>query len=348
MGSNVDGKTGSVAAPRPEVHHSCDDRALDRMPTTCLPASARLDDALFRQILDGLDDGVYVTDAERCIVYWNRAAERITGYAAREVVGSHCSDNILIHVDADGTQLCTGPCPLAGALADGKFREHDVFLHHRDGHRVPVHVQVQPLVDPHGGRVGAVEIFRDSSGRLADLQRLEELQALAYIDPLTGIGNRRFAEQTLAARLEELRRYGWSFAVLFIDIDHFKDVNDAHGHDSGDAVLRMIARTLAGSLRSFDFLGRWGGEEFLAIVPMQLDNQLAPLAGRCRALAERSSLSVGPRHVQVTVSIGATMAFSSDTVASVIARADDLMYQSKTAGRNRVTLSPSRPAGTPT
>jgi diguanylate cyclase (GGDEF)-like protein/PAS domain S-box-containing protein len=311
--------------------------------TRGIPAAAQLDDAVFRRILDQLEDGVYITDAGRGIVYWNRAAVRITGYPAEEVVGSRCSDNILVHVDADGVQLCGGPCPLAGTLADGNPREHDVFLHHRDGHRVPVHVQIQPLLDRQGHRVGAVEIFRDNSNRLAELQRLEELQALAYLDPLTAVGNRRYAEQTLTARLEELRRYGWSFAVLFIDIDHFKDVNDAHGHDVGDSVLRMVARTLAGSLRSFDFLGRWGGEEFLAVVPMQLDSQLAPLAGRCRALAERSSLRAGPHVVQVTISIGATMALPSDTVESLVARADDLMYQSKTAGRNRVTLSMTRP-----
>ncbi|MBI5498867.1 MAG: sensor domain-containing diguanylate cyclase [Deltaproteobacteria bacterium] len=299
-------------------------------------------DVHLRRILDELQDGVYVTDRERRVRYWNRGAERISGYGADEVVGHKCSENILIHVDAEGTPLCLTGCPLSATIGDGMHREADVFLHHRDGHRVPVRVRVQPLRNGEGRVIGAVETFSDNTAQLAALKQVEELQAIAFIDPLTGVGNRRHAEQTLTARLEELRRYGWSFAVMFIDIDHFKDVNDSFGHEVGDRVLRMVARTLAGSLRSFDFLGRWGGEEFLCVVPMQIDAQLPPLAARCRALVEGSSLRVGDRFVNVTISLGATMADASDTVDSLVRRVDDLMYQSKVAGRNRVTLSPPR------
>jgi diguanylate cyclase (GGDEF)-like protein len=249
-----------------------------------------------------------------------------------------------MHVDDHGTRLCVAGCPLMATLADGEPRDADVFLRHKAGHRVPVRVRVSPIRDAAGRVTGAVETFTDNAPRLAALQRIEELQQLAYLDPVTAVGNRRYTELTLQARLDELRRYGWTFAVLFIDIDHFKQVNDSHGHELGDRVLEMVGRTLAGSLRSFDFLGRWGGEEFVAVVPMQFESQLAPLAARCRALVERSRLPVEGRPVTVTVSIGATMADASDTVATLVARADGLMYRSKAAGRNRVTLSPARPA----
>jgi diguanylate cyclase (GGDEF)-like protein/PAS domain S-box-containing protein len=288
---------------------------------------------------------VYVTDRDRRIVLWSRGAERISGYPSAEVLGRRCSDNILIHVDDHGAPLCLGRCPLADTLLDGETRGAEVHLHHRDGHRVPVRVRVSPILDAADRIVGAVEVFSPHGAHLAALQRIEELEALAYLDALTGVGNRRYTEQTLQARLEELRRYGWSFAVLFIDIDNFKELNDAHGHDVGDAVLRMVARTLAGSLRSFDFLGRWGGEEFLAVVPMQLEAQLAPLAGRCRALVESAVLEHGSAPVRVTVSIGATIAGANDTLDGLVARADGLMYRSKAEGRNRVTLSPPKPAG---
>jgi diguanylate cyclase (GGDEF)-like protein/PAS domain S-box-containing protein len=310
-------------------------------------ASAIASDHLFRLVLDELHDGVYITDRERRIVYWNRGAERIAGRRATEMLGHRCSDNLLMHVDEQGQPLCTAGCPLSETLADGRPREASVYMQHAAGHRVPVRVQVQPLVDQQGSVLGAVEVFSDNSARLEALQKIEDLQALAYIDPVTGVGNRRYTEQTLQARLEELRRYGWSFAVLFIDVDHFKDVNDAFGHEIGDRTLHMVARTLAGSLRSFDFLGRWGGEEFVAVVPMQIDTQLAPLAARCRALVERSQLRHGDQAVAVTVSIGATMAEANDTMESMVARADELMYQSKVAGRNRVTLSPLKPRPPP-
>lgn len=306
-------------------------------PTDFVP-----DPQFFRTVVDALPDGVYVTDRQRRIVYWNRGAEQIAGYAAAEVLGSRCSDDLLMHVDDQGNRLCRTGCPLSATLADGEARSADLYLQHRDGHRVPVRVRVAPLRDPQGRITGAVEVFADNSARLASLQRLQELQQLAYIDPVTGVGNRRFAELTLQARLDELRRYGWTFAVLFIDIDHFKQVNDAHGHEVGDRVLALVARTVAASLRSFDFLGRWGGEEFIAVVPMQIDSLLAPLASRCRALVERSVLRVEGRPLSVTVSIGATMAEATDTPATLVARADELMYRSKQAGRNRVTLAPPR------
>ncbi len=248
-----------------------------------------------------------------------------------------------MHVDEQGERLCLKGCPLSATLTDGDVREADLFLRHKAGHRVPVRVRVAALRDATGGIAGAVETFTDNSPRLAALQRIQELQQLAYLDTITGVGNRRYTELTLQARLDELRRYGWTFAVLFIDIDRFKQINDAYGHEVGDRVLGLVARTIVGSLRSFDFLGRWGGEEFVAVVPMQFESQLAPLASRCRALVERSALREGGRPVAVTVSIGATMAVASDTVASLVARADELMYRSKTAGRNRVTLSPARP-----
>ncbi|MBN1770409.1 MAG: sensor domain-containing diguanylate cyclase [Deltaproteobacteria bacterium] len=305
------------------------------------------DPRFFRTIVDELPDGVYVTDRERRIVYWNRGAERITGYTAAETLGSSCADNLLMHVDGEGTRLCLKGCPLSTTLADGEARDTDLYLQHKAGHRVPVRVRVAPLRDREGRIAGAVETFTDNSARLAALQRLRELQQLAFLDPVTGVGNRRYTELTVQARLDELRRYGWTFAVLFIDIDHFKQVNDEWGHEVGDRVLELVARTLAGSLRSFDFLGRWGGEEFVAVVPMQLESLLAPLATRCRALVERSRLAVGVRHVLVTVSIGATMADAADTVATLVARADELMYRSKRAGRNRVTLSPPRPGSPP-
>ncbi|MBI5488744.1 MAG: sensor domain-containing diguanylate cyclase [Deltaproteobacteria bacterium] len=301
-----------------------------------------MDDAFFRSILDHLEDGVYVTDAARRVVFWNKAAERITGYRADEVVGLSCSQDILVHVDEHGAQLCGGPCPLAAALSSGDPHEQDVFLHHHDGHRVPVRVQVQPLRDDADRVVGALEVFRDNTNRLTELRKIEELKAFAYLDPVTGVGNRRYSELTLQARLDELRRYGWSFAVLFIDVDNFKTINDDFGHEVGDRVVRMVGRTLAGSLRTFDFLGRWGGDEFIAVVPMQLDSMLPPLADRCRALAEQSSLQAGGRTMHLTVSIGATMARASDTPEVLIARVDELMYQSKLAGRNRVTLTPAR------
>ncbi len=293
----------------------------------------------FRALLDNLHDGVYFVDAERRISYWNKGAERISGYAAEAVVGSFCFNEILMHVDCAGTRLCHHGCPLAATLADGEAREAAVFLHHRDGHRVPVQVRVAPVRDRDGRVTGAVETFTDNTAGMAALQRIEELRAAAYIDALTGVANRAFTEITLRAKLEELGRYGWPFGVIFLDIDGFKTVNDGHGHDVGDRVLATVARTLAGSARSFDLVGRWGGEEFLVVAVNVDEARLRLLAERFRLLVAGSAVPSGRGDIAVTVSVGATLARPGDDPAAVVKRADAAMYESKRAGRNRAAFS---------
>ncbi len=293
-------------------------------------------DALYRTLLDNLYDGVYFVDQDRRITFWNRGAERITGYLGSEVVGRQCSDNILVHVDKNGKRLCTEICPLSDAVNNRAERSKEVFLHHKNGYRVPITIRVAPIRNERGSVVGGVEIFTDNTPAAVALERLAELERLAYVDALTGLANRRYAEITLNARLEELQRYGWRFGVLFIDIDNFKEINDRYGHDLGDQVLKMVAKTLQNSVRSFDVVSRWGGEECVAVIANVESENLLTAASRCRALVEESSLSTDPG-LHVTVSLGATLARMDDTIDSLIKRADALMYRSKNAGKNRVT-----------
>jgi diguanylate cyclase (GGDEF)-like protein/PAS domain S-box-containing protein len=293
-------------------------------------------DDFYKTLLDNLYDGVYFVDRDRRITYWNKGAERITGYAAHEVEGKRCADSILMHVDDKGNVLCTGCCPLSEAMQGGELKSTEVYLLHKDGHRVPVAVRVAPIRAADGTIIGGVEIFNDNTSGIAALERVAEFEKLAYVDPLTGLPNRRYTEITLAARSEEMQRYGWPFGVIFIDIDRFKQINDQCGHDVGDEVLAMVARTLSKAVRSFDIVGRWGGEEFLAVVANVERDELIATANRFRALVEQS---IHPAHtaLHVTVSIGVARARPEDTVADLLKRADRLMYESKAAGRNRVT-----------
>ena len=242
-----------------------------------------------------------------------------------------------MHTDNEGSSLCHGTCPLAGTIADNRERTSDIFLKHKDGHRVWVNVRVAPIINERGEIIGGLEIFTEQTPASIALDRLAELERLAYLDPLTGLANRRYAEITLHARMDEFQRYGWLFGVIFIDIDNFKVVNDQYGHDHGDEVLKMVAKTLQNSVRSFDVISRWGGEEFVAVIANVQGDELLTTANRCRALVERSFLPSIPS-LRVTVSVGAALASESDTAESVLKRADGHMYRSKRAGRNRVTV----------
>jgi len=292
----------------------------------------------YKSVLDNLYDGVYFVDSERRITYWNHGAERISGYTSEEVLGKSCADNFLRHIDESGLQLCVGLCPLARTLRDGQPREAEVFLHHKHGHRVPVSVRIAPLRDEEGKIFGAVEIFTDASTRQDILCELSKLKHQTLRDPLTCLGNRRAAEDEFQRRVRDLQRYQVPFGLLFVDIDHFKAVNDTYGHEVGDKALIMLSKTLVNSLRGVDCVCRWGGEEFLVIVPKVDAATFQTVAERMRRFVESSSLPVPGGELTFTVSVGGAMAQPSDSIETLVTRADAMMYQAKHSGRNCCTL----------
>lgn len=292
----------------------------------------------FQRIVDNLHDGLYLVDRRRVITYWNKAAERISGFSAAEVVGKSCADNILTHVDGHGCALCTGTCPLAETMCDGQLRRAEIYLHHKDGHRIPVSVRASPLTDDAGEVVGGIELFTDISHQAANELKIIELERLALLDNLTQLANRTYVEREIRGKFEEMKRFDQAFGCLFMDIDHFKAVNDRYGHLVGDAVLKFIARTLTANARPFDVYGRWGGEEFAGIIRCIGEKDLARLGNRLRALIETSYLVHEGERISVTMSIGATLFRADDTPESLIKRADELLYRSKREGRNRLTL----------
>jgi diguanylate cyclase (GGDEF)-like protein/PAS domain S-box-containing protein len=278
-------------------------------------------------------------DRDRVITYWNKGAERITGYHAGEVVGHSCRDNLLNHVSANGVLLCLHNCPLAACMEDGKPREAEVFLHHAQGYRVPVRVRATPIRDARGDIIGAVETFSNNTRTLNLRHQLQELRRTTQTDPLTGVGNRAYLEGQLRAALAEFEGSPAPVGLLFIDIDHFKKFNDTFGHALGDKVLQMVAATLRHNVRASDAVGRWGGEEFLVLLyNIESEPVLSSLANKLRTLVEYSRLDWEATPLTVTISVGATLLQPDDTPESFVRRADLLMYKSKQTGRNRVTV----------
>jgi diguanylate cyclase (GGDEF)-like protein len=173
---------------------------------------------------------------------------------------------------------------------------------------------------------------RTSRSRRLEYAYARELERLARIDPLTGAGNRRDFEEKLSAALARIRRYGEEAAVIMLDLDRFKAVNDNFGHERGDAVLVETARRLTAALRSTDSLSRWGGEEFVVLAP-RTEAGAVELAERLRtALASIPFEEAGT----VTASLGVTLLGTGDGPDSAVARADRALYRAKAAGRNRI------------
>ena len=292
----------------------------------------------YEKILENLHDGLYLVDRDRVITYWNKAAEQISGFTANEIVGKSCSDDILTHIDSDGNNLCAGMCPLAATIGDGKPREAEVYMHHKDGHRIPVSIRVSTLTDRDGNIIGGIELFTNISHQAANELKVKELEKLALLDNLTQLPNRNYIGREIQSRYKVKIRYNVPFGILFIDIDHFKKFNDTYGHDVGDDVLKFVAKTFIANARPFDLYGRWGGEEFIGIIHNINGKGLELLGNRLRKLIENSYIIRENGKLYVTISIGATLINKDDTIDGLIKRADTLMYKSKAAGRNCLTI----------
>ena len=206
------------------------------------------------------------------------------------------------------------------------------------GHRVPIQVRVSPMLNRQGKLVGAVEIFNDDSARQSIKRRSEELEQMAFLDTLTQTANRRYLEIRLQTALREYQLHGDPFGVLLVDLDHFKQINDGNGHDVGDRALVGVTRTLNGALRSTDTLGRWGGDEFLAVLGHVDRDSLTQLAARCCRLVAEIRIPYGTESIPVSVSVGGAVFRGDESVEALIARADRMLYVSKTQGRGRASV----------
>jgi diguanylate cyclase (GGDEF)-like protein len=166
-----------------------------------------------------------------------------------------------------------------------------------------------------------------------------ELAKAASLDYLTGICNRRAIEDLASRSIAAARRHGMPMALMIIDVDHFKRINDEHGHQAGDVALVETVRRIRESLRSEDLVGRLGGEEFVAVMPHTDGGAALAAAERMRAAFADEPMGIGEASLPITVSIGVAVLDAQDQVYShLLRRADRAMYAAKTAGRNKVML----------
>jgi diguanylate cyclase (GGDEF)-like protein/PAS domain S-box-containing protein len=290
------------------------------------------------KVLDNLYDAVWFVDKDRRITYWNDSAEMLSGYARSEMMGQDCHATGIVHLDANGQSYCQSHCPLLGIDKLHEVRKTDVYLRHKEGHMVPVQATLFPFRDDQGDIVGASEVFCGISVCDEVRRHMEELERLALLDPLTRLPNRKHLEDELAAHLAELDRLGRPFGFIMMDLDGFDKLNDKYGHDAGDEILRMVARTLILNSRPFDMVGRWEEDTFAAIV-VQVDHAgVKAAAQRFQMLIERSELPWGEAPINVDVSVGAALSRRGNTVDSLSSKVEKRLREAKVGECGRVVL----------
>jgi diguanylate cyclase (GGDEF)-like protein/PAS domain S-box-containing protein len=281
----------------------------------------RLEQDKLTTIIHGAREAIIVTDSNGQIVLVNPSAMELLGKTQDRIV-------------ADGFMQLFDDPPLMQRWLDDPEEKGGPFVQVYNQHVLSVHAS--HIRNAQGQLVGSAALLRD----VTEEKRLEEeLRHLSNTDGLTELYNRRHLDDSLQSELGRAKRYHLPLAVLMFDIDHFKKFNDTHGHDQGDRVLQAVARTMRGALRNQDYPCRYGGEEFVAILPNTSKAGAYSLAERLRKDVERLVVD----GLKVTISIGVAEFPDLDVAeeAQLIEAADAAMYEAKRSGRNRVCIAVS-------
>lgn len=284
----------------------------------------------YRLLAENAWDVIWTMELDGSISYVSPAVERVRGITPQEAMAQTLDQ---IHPPESAAKVTAYFMDVFAAIATGAvpapYRgQHDYYR--KDGSIMHGELDVIPQVGEDGRVIRILGVTRDISDQR---QSEEELSRLAVTDPLTGVWNRRHGEQIFDADLAEARRYGPPLSLLMIDIDHFKQINDNHGHQAGDTVLVELTRRMTESLRGSDTLVRWGGEEFVILTRHCAIDEALLLAEKIRGLAaDEPFAGIG----QVTVSAGVAELQPTDDLAHWMDRADRAMYAAKAAGRNAV------------
>ena len=292
-------------------------------------------DFSFAEIVARANDAVIVAKtgsgktSKPKIVYVNDACCRLYGYSRDDL-----ADKPITCFDGPDTDKATR-ANISAALKDGRYIRTRLLQYAKDGASIWVDVNVMPLFGENGKITHFAAIQRDVS---EDVKREEELLSLATTDDLTGAKNRRHFMERAELEVHRLRRHKVPFSVALLDLDLFKKVNDTHGHQAGDDVLKEAVKRWQIGRRPFDTLGRVGGEEFAILLPGADADAAVTVAERLRSIIADTPIETCDGPINVTVSIGVAQAEEADgSIEGTLGRADAALYHSKDAGRNRVT-----------
>ncbi|WP_240725236.1 sensor domain-containing diguanylate cyclase [Mangrovimicrobium sediminis] len=284
----------------------------------------------YRELFEDSQDVIFLADIEGHILDVSPSCEALLGYRPEEIVAMENLDQL---GERSERRRMFDIVANEGSTLDFITR-----LNHRDGYGVPVSVAATQRRDENGRLIGFQGYVRNLSDRFEaqeQRQRAERLEQIATLDPLTRCFNRRYFQDASTREIARAGRQGSDLSLILFDLDHFKRINDTHGHATGDKVLISIARLVNSKIRSSDVLARYGGEEFVVMLPETQVDQALQRAEDLRAQVESVVIETtkGER-IGVTVSLGVAQWQRGESLTDLLERADRALYVAKKAGRN--------------
>lgn len=314
--------------------------------------SANLDINEFHSLLaivQGIDVGVVLLDRQYCVQVWNTFMENRSGRPPDEVYKQSIF-NIFPELEEDWFRHKVESVVTLGTPTFTIWEQRPYLVRFKNYQPITgqqefmyQNTTILPLISANSSIEHVCLIIYDVTDVAANKQRLQsanlQLQELARTDRLTGLNNRGYWEECLAHEYARHRRYQSSAALVMFDIDHFKKVNDTYGHPAGDKVIQAVAEVVREQMRDTDYAGRYGGEEFVILLP-DIDNAGAQVfAERLRLRIEALVVSHEEQQIRFTVSLGvADLSLPMDEYKQLIERADQALYASKKGGRNQTSI----------
>jgi diguanylate cyclase (GGDEF)-like protein/PAS domain S-box-containing protein len=282
--------------------------------------------------LEAAANAIAITDITGRLQWVNRAWVALTGYSKEESIGRN------VRIIKSGKHDQAFYKKMWDTILTGKVWRGELVNRRKDGSLYDEEETITPVLDNQGNVTHFIAIKLDITER----KRAEaSLEHLAHTDALTGINNRRHLFELAVHEFEVARRYGHPLSVIMLDLDHFKNVNDTFGHAVGDRMLQGVTKVARSQLRDVDLIGRYGGEEFVIILPVTSARQASMVAERIRGGVESLRIETDKGPASVTLSFGIAEMFHSPQDGSVddmIRRADEALYAAKKAGRNCIAI----------
>ena len=314
-----------------------------------------MENNLFHQrarAFDYLYDAVVVTDLQGIVTDWNIGAEKLYGYTRNEIIGKPVS---ILHAPEDVERITA---EVFAAIERQGYWTGEIKKVAKDQSIGWIESSVIPIFDEQNQSIGALGINRDITQRREIQQELlvanenlksqlqeieilqEKLREQATLDPLTGLYNRRYLIDMMQREMARAKREDIPISVAIMDLDHFKDINDTFGHKGGDAVLEAMAKLFLSHVRASDIVCRYGGEEFVFLMPGASIDIAAERMEDLRKLIEEKSIIHNDKAIPVTASIGvASYPIHGDNDEALLLEADNMLYNSKRNGRNQVSVA---------
>ena len=316
-----------------------------------------MDNNLFHQrarAFDYLYDAVVVTDLQGIVTDWNPGAEKLYGYKRDEIIGKPVS---ILHAPEDVERITA---EVFAAIERQGYWTGEIKKVAKDQSVGWIESSVIPLFDEQNRSIGALGINRDITQRRkiqqellaanenlkSHLQEIELLQdklrEQAILDPLTGFYNRRYLIDMMQREIARAKRENTPISIAIMDLDHFKKINDTYGHKGGDAVLEAMAKLFLSHVRASDIVCRYGGEEFVFLMPGASIDHAAERMEELRIIIEAKSIVHNDKTIPVTASIGvASYPLNGEDDEALLLEADNMLYNSKRNGRNQVSVAKS-------